>query len=225
MEKLLCPSLLNLSDDYLKDEIVRLDRCGADILHIDVMDGEYVPNFGMSFKEIETVRANTSLPLDLHMMMMRPGRYIRRYADYGVNIIYIHTDSEVIPTETLLMIRELGIHPGIVINPGVSLESVSELFPLVDYVLVMTVNPGFAGRDYLPWVEPKIEKLAEIRKKYQFHIVIDGGVTWEIMERLWQKGIEGFVLGKQILFGQPEDYKTIIDKVRKGFKSYVPSYY
>ncbi|MGN1140824.1 MAG: ribulose-phosphate 3-epimerase [Oliverpabstia sp.] len=225
MEKLLCPSLLNLSDDYLKDEIVRLDRCGADILHIDVMDGEYVPNFGMSFKEIETVRANTSLPLDLHMMMMRPGRYIRRYADYGVNIIYIHPDSEVVPTETLLMIRELGIHPGIVINPGVSLESVSELFSLVDYVLVMTVNPGFAGRDYLPWVEPKIEKLVEIRKKYQFHIVIDGGVTWEIMERLWQKGIEGFVLGKQILFGQTEDYKTIIDKVRKGFKSYVPSYY
>lgn len=215
MKKLLCPSLLNLSDDYLKDEIIRLDQCGADVLHIDVMDGNYVPNFGMSFKEIETVRANTSLPLDLHMMMQRPGRYIRRYAEYGINIMYIYPDSEMIPTETLAFICEFGIHPGIVINPGISLESVSELFPLVDYVLMMTVNPGFAGRDYLPWVEPKIERLAEIRKNYDFHIVIDGGVTWEIMERLCKKGIEGFVLGKQILFGQKEDYKTIIDKIRK----------
>lgn len=215
MEKLLCPSLLNLSDDYLKDEIIQLDQSGVDILHLDVMDGEYVPNFGMSFKEIETARANTSLPLDLHMMMKNPRRYVKRYADCGINIMYIHPDSETIPTETILLIRELGMHPGIVINPGVSLESVSELFPLVDYVLVMTVNPGFAGRDYLPWVEPKIEKLLEIRKKYSFHIVIDGGVTWDIMERLWKKGVEGFVLGKQILFGQEEDYKTIIDKVRK----------
>lgn len=215
MEKLLCPSLLNLSDDYLKDEIIKLDQSGVDILHLDVMDGEYVPNFGMSFKEIETARANTSLPLDLHMMMKNPRRYVKRYADCGINIMYIHPDSETIPTETILLIRELGMHPGIVINPGVSLESVSELFPLVDYVLVMTVNPGFAGRDYLPWVEPKIEKLLEIRKKYSFHIVIDGGVTWDIMERLWKKGVEGFVLGKQILFGQKEDYKTIIDKVRK----------
>lgn len=214
MEKILCPSLLNLSDDYLKDEIIRLDQCGADILHIDVMDGDYVPNFGMSFKEIETIRRNTTLPIDLHMMMQNPGRYIKRYVDYGVDIIYIHPDSEKVPTETLAMIRDLGIHPGIVINPGGSLESAAELFPLVDYVLVMTVNPGFAGRDYLPWVEPKIEKLSEIRKRYKFHIIIDGGVTWEIMERLWSKGIEGFVLGKQILFGQKEDYKTIVKKAR-----------
>lgn len=158
MEKLLCPSLLNLSDDCLRDEVRALDRSGADILHLDVMDGDYVPNFGMSFNEIATVRANTGLPLDLHMTMRNPRRYVRRYAACGVDIIYIHPDSEAVPTETLALIRDLGNHPGIVINPGVSLESVRELFPLVDYVLVMTVNPGFAGRDYLPWVEAKIER-------------------------------------------------------------------
>ena len=85
---------------------------------------------------------------------------------------------------------------------------------LVDYVLVMTVNPGFAGRDYLHFVEPKIEQLLKLRQRYKFDIVIDGGVTWEILERLWKKGVEGFVLGKQILFEKNEDYRTIIQKVR-----------
>ena len=122
MEKLLCPSLLNLSDDYLKDEVQKLDRSGADILHLDVMDG--------------------------------------------------------------------------------------------DYVLVMTVNPGFAGRDYLPYVETKIKWLVEIRRQYGFHIVIDGGVTWEVLRRLWGYGVEGFVLAKQILFGQDQPYDQIIRKVR-----------
>lgn len=214
MEKLLCPSLLNLHDDCLRDEIRALDRSGADILHLDVMDGSYVPNFGMSFREIETVRANTSLPLDLHMMMRDPHRYVRRYAECGVDIIYIHPDSEAVPTETLALIRALGKKPGIVLNPGISLESVRELLPLADYVLVMAVNPGFAGRDYLPYVENKIERLVALRPQYGFRIVIDGGVTWDILRRLWRKGVEGFVLGRQILFDQPEDYATIIRRVR-----------
>lgn len=214
MEKLLCPSLLNLSDDCLRDEVRALDRSGADILHLDVMDGDYVPNFGMSFNEIATVRANTGLPLDLHMTMRNPRRYVRRYAACGVDIIYLHPDSEAVPTETLALIRDMGKHPGIVINPGVSLESVRELFPLVDYVLVMTVNPGFAGRDYLPWVEAKMERLAALRPQYGFHIVIDGGVTRDILRRLWNKGVEGFVLGRQILFGQNRPYDAILREVR-----------
>ena len=90
------------------------------------------------------------------MMMYNPGRYIERYAEFGADIIYIHPDSETIPTETLCRIRKLGKAPGIVINPGISLDSIQELLSLVDYVLVMTVNPGFAGRDYLHFVEPKI---------------------------------------------------------------------
>lgn len=215
MEKLLCPSLLNLRDDCLRDEIRALDRSGADILHLDVMDGSYVPNFGMSFREIETVRANTRLPLDLHMMMRDPRRYVRRYAECGVDIMYIHPDSEAVPTETLALIRALGKKPGIALNPGVSLESVRELFPLVDYVLVMTVDPGFAGRDYLPYVEGKIERLVALRPQYGFRIVIDGGVTWDVLRRLWRKGVEGFVLGRQVLFDQPEDYATIIRRVRE----------
>ena len=216
MEKLLCPSLLNLSDDHLQDEIQALDASGADILHIDVMDGNYVPNFGMSFHEIETVRKNTGLTLDVHMMMQNPHRYVERYADCGIDIFYIHPDSEQIPTATLALIRKLGKHPGIVINPGVSLESVSELLPLVDYVLVMTVNPGFAGQPYMDYVEPKLERLAALRREqdYKFRIVVDGGVTHTVLKRLWSKGIEGFVLGVQTVFGQAEPYAACIQKIR-----------
>ena len=171
------PSILSADFAKLGEDVKRVSEAGADWIHIDVMDGHYVPNFGMSFQDIETIRKNTSLKLDVHMMMYNPGRYIERYAEFGADIIYIHPDSETIPTETLCRIRKLGKAPGIVINPGISLDSIQELLSLVDYVLVMTVNPGFAGRDYLHFVEPKIEQLLKLRQRYKFHIVIDGGVT------------------------------------------------
>ena len=178
------------------------------------MDGHYVPNFGMSFQDIETIRKNTSLKLDVHMMMYNPGRYIERYAEFGADIIYIHPYSETIPEYCQVKFRDWSRSQEPFQVYGFCRVSLLELLSLVDYVLVMNVNPGFAGRDYLHFVEPKIEQLLKLRQRYKFHIVIDGGVTWEILERLWKKGVEGFVLGKQILFEKNEDYRTIIQKVR-----------
>ena len=133
MEKLLCPSLLNLSDDCLRDEVRALDRSGADILHLDVMDGDYVPNFGMSFNEIAAVRANTGLPLDLHMTMRNPRRYVRRYAACGVDIIYIHPDSEAVPTETRALIRDLGKQKCVIFSSHI----LSEVQTVCDEILMI----------------------------------------------------------------------------------------
>ena len=151
-------------------------------------------------------------------MMKNPGRYIRRYAECGINIMYIHPDSEPIPTETLAEIRELGIHPGIVINPGISLESVAELFPLVDYVLVMTVNPGFAGQQIVPHT---IEKTARVRKLLdelghpEVYIESDGNITCENAAKLYKNGSDIFVGGTSSIFREG-DIDELIMNLRKA---------
>lgn len=214
-EKLLCPSILNLKMDGLRDEIIALDKAGTDIFHLDIMDGSFVPNFGMSFADIDVVRQATDKLIDCHMMVQDPIRYVDMVAEHGCDIIYIHAEADPQPPVTLARIHTLGKKAGIVINPGTSLASVQELYPLIDYFMVMAVNPGFCGQPYLDFVEPKIEQLVADRKKWGFHIVIDGGVDATVLKRLYQKGVEGFVLGNLILFKQQEDYAAIMNSIRK----------
>ena len=214
MELLLCPSLLNLTPNNLAEEIVKLDEAGCDIFHVDIMDGLFVPNFGMGLTDLQAVRANTKKPVDVHLMVTDPSRYVELFAGKGADIIYIHPEADTHPARTLSRIRSLGKQPGIAFNPGTSIETVSELFPLIDYIIPMTVNPGFAGQAYLDYVEPKVLRLAEIKKKYNFKIIIDGGVDKTILNRLHKAGVEGFVLGIQTLFNQSEDYKTLVKRIR-----------
>jgi len=202
--------------DNLSDEIRRLDEAGCDIIHFDAMDGHFVPNIGLSIHDLDVVRRATDKLIDVHMMITDPGRYVQLFAQHGGDIIYIHPEADVHPVGTIAKIREYGKRPGIAINPGTSIATVEELLPLVDYVLVMAVNPGIAGQPYLEYVEPKIVKLAGISEKLGFHIVIDGGVDEKVCTRLSKIGVEGYVLGNLILFNQEEkDYKKLVEKIRQ----------
>ena len=215
MKLLLCPSLANLTVENFVHEIRTLDEAGCDIFHIDIMDGHFVLNFGMGLPEFETVRAHTKKMVDVHLIITEPSRFVEFFAQKGADIIYIHPEADTHPARTLSKIRSLGVKSGIAINPGTSIETVKELFPLVDYVMPMTVNPGFHGQVYMDYVEPKILRLAEMKDQYGYKIVIDGGVTVEIMERLYKAGVEGYVIGNFVIFKQEQDYKTIVDRLRK----------
>lgn len=215
MYKLLCPSLMNIDSEALASEVRKLDKAGCDIFHLDLMDGHFVPNFGMSLSEFSVVRRNTKKLLDVHMMVENPIRYVPLMIELGCDIIYIHPEADPMPSLTLQRIRESGKKAGIVINPSTSLDSVSPLFPLIDYLMIMTVNPGFCGQAYLPYVEPKILQAVEMRKHWNFPIVIDGGVDRAVMTRLSAAGVEGFVLGRLILFDQEEtDYGKLVSMMR-----------
>ena len=143
---------MNLSVDGLKEEILKIDKSDIDIFHLDLMDGTFVPNFGMSVREIDLVRKYTQKPIDCHMMVMNPGRYVEMMAAHGVNIVYIHPESELIPSETLDKIHKLGMKAGIVLNPCTSISQILPLLPQCEYVMMMGVNPGFAGRDFMDYL-------------------------------------------------------------------------
>ncbi|MEM5767210.1 MAG: ribulose-phosphate 3-epimerase [Bacillota bacterium] len=221
--KLLCPSILNLPIDNIYAEIEKLDATDMDIYHVDVMDGTFVPNFGMSIREIEMIKRITDQgahkPIDCHMMVMNPHRYIEKVAQAGADIIYIHPESELIPSATLERIQLQGKKTGLILNPCTSLESVKDMLPITDYVMIMAVNPGFAGREFMPYTRRKFIELNHYREAagLNFHLLLDGGATREVITDLYHNcGVEGFVLGKQELFFQTDDYATCIDRIR-GF--------
>ena len=215
MTKLLCPSMMCADFSNLKEDTQKLDQAGIDIFHMDFMDGRFVPNFGMGLQDFELVRSVTEKPLDVHLMIEEPSKYVEKFADLGADIIYIHPEADQQVTRTLDTIHQKGKKAGIAINPGTSVEMIQELLPLVDYVMVMTVNPGFAGQKYLAYTDPKIEKLVALSKKYEYKVMVDGAISPEKVEQLSKKGVTGFILGTSALFGKSESYEEILMQLRK----------
>lgn len=211
---LFCPSMMCASFNHLEQEVKALDAAGTDIFHIDIMDGNFVPNFGMGTQDVTAIRESTDKRVDVHLMISNPGNYVEMFADLGADIIYIHPETDIQAARTLAKIKEKGKKAGIAINPGTSIHQIEELLPLIDYLMVMTVNPGFAGQKYLPYVDPKIKKLVELKGTFSFELMVDGAISEPIIQRLAKIGVDGFVLGTSTLFGKEQSYKEILDRLK-----------
>ncbi|MCR5785769.1 MAG: ribulose-phosphate 3-epimerase [Eubacterium sp.] len=201
---------------HLEDEVKALEKAGVDALHIDIMDGRYVPNFAMSLNDLRYIASVTKLPLDVHLMIEHPRTHIDLFLQTlrKGDTVYIHPEAEYHPSTTLSKIIDAGMVPGIAINPGTSVETVMEMLVIVDKVLAMSVNPGNAGQMYLPYVGAKVEKLINLKKQLGFELWWDGACSWEKLEEFGPKGVDGFVLGTTVLFDQDRGYKEIIKDVK-----------
>ena len=215
MEKLLCPSMMCANFASLQKEIEDLEEGGIDIFHLDVMDGSFVPNFGMGLQDIEYICKTATKPCDVHLMIENPSKYVDKFASLGAKIIYIHPEIDPHACRTLQMIKDAGAKAGIAINPGTPFETDKDLLHLCDYVMLMSVNPGFAGQKYLDFVTPKFKKFVDEAKNYGgYDVMIDGACSPKKIEMLSKMGVKGFILGTSALFGKDKSYQEIINELR-----------
>lgn len=214
-ELLICPSMMCADFNNLASTVRELDEAGTDIFHIDIMDGRFVPNFGMGLQDVQAIRASTNKLVDVHLMIEDPVNYIKLFTDLGVDIIYFHPEADLHPARTIDLIHKNGVKAGIAINPGTSIETIKSLLPIIDYVMVMTVNPGFSGQKYLSYIDEKIEDLSKLSSKYDYQIMVDGAISPERIKTLNEIGVTGFVLGTSALFGKSEGYQELIQNFKQ----------
>ncbi len=199
---------------HLEDEIKALENAGIDSFHIDIMDGLYVSNFGMGIHDMKYIKSVSNKPVECHLMIQEPLRYIELFAKCGADVVYIHPESGYQIGATIQEIIDHGMTPAIAINPTTSVESIVELLNIVKRVLVMAVNPGHAGQTFLPYIEKKVLRLLELKEEYSLEVYWDGHGSVENIEKFGSLGLDGFILGTATLFGKSRGYKEIIDGLR-----------
>jgi ribulose-phosphate 3-epimerase len=214
MKKQIAPSILSADFSRLGEEIKAMEKAGADLIHVDVMDGHYVPNITIGPGVVSSLRKTTSLPFDVHLMIDDPDRYIDAFVDAGSNIITVHAEAVTHLHRTVQYIKAKGVRAGVSLNPSTPLACVEEILPDIDLLLIMTVNPGFGGQKFISGMLPKIRKAREFAQArgLRMAIEVDGGVTTENIGTLADAGADIFVAGAAV-FGSPS-YSDTIGKMK-----------
>ena len=209
MKKIL-PSILSADFANLERDIKELESIGVDMFHIDVMDGNFVPNISFGFPIIESIRPKTDKIFDCHLMIANPENYVEQFCKVGCDMVSFHIEATNHADRVIQVIKNNGKKAGIVLNPQTSIESIKYLLPKLDYVLIMTVNPGFGGQKFIPEMLEKIEELTKLReeKNYNFLIEVDGGINVETSKACRDKGADLLVCGS-FLFGASDKEKTL----------------
>jgi len=213
--KLIAPSILSADFSRLGEEIESVEKAGADWIHVDVMDGHFVPNITMGPLVVEAARRVTTLPIDVHLMIENADRFIPGFAKAGASVITVQVEACIHLNRTIQLIKELGVKPGVVLNPATPLSAIEWVLEYVDLVLVMSVNPGFGGQAFIPNSIEKIRSLSEMIKAKGLStlIEIDGGVNKDTIAGISAAGADIFVAGSAV-FGSP-DYNETIRILRK----------
>ena len=207
------PSILSADFSELKNEIKKLEQAGADMIHVDVMDGHFVPNLTIGPPVIKSLRGHTNLPFDVHLMISPVHKYIKDYADAGANIITIHPEATNDLKESIKHIRDLGKKVGVSLNPETPLETIENFLQDIDLVLIMSVHPGFGGQKFMPEVLEKVKKLRNIiiEKKLELDIEIDGGIDFDNNKMVIEAGANILVSGTTVFKKNNGDIKKNID--------------
>ncbi|HWJ14089.1 MAG TPA: ribulose-phosphate 3-epimerase [Gemmatimonadaceae bacterium] len=194
------PSILSADFARLGDEIAMCEAGGADWIHIDVMDGVFVPNLTYGAKVIDTVRRCSSLPLDVHLMVVQPEKYFDDFVRAGASGLTVHAEVAPHLHRQLTRIRELGCRAGVALNPATPLHAVSEVIPEIDLLLIMTVNPGFGGQEFIPYSVDKIRRARLMLDEAgsDAALEVDGGISRETINEVWSAGADTFVAGNAV---------------------------
>jgi ribulose-phosphate 3-epimerase len=204
---ILAPSILSADFGHLADQIAGAERGGAGLVHVDVMDGHFVPNITLGPVVVKGVRRATRLPLDLHLMIEHAELYLDAFIDAGASWISLHVEAVTHLERAVAYLRSRGVRPGVVLNPSTPLVALEEILPELDYVVVMSVNPGFGGQGFLPGSVDKVRRLAAMiaSRRLSVQIEVDGGVDATNIRALFEAGAEVMVAGSSVFgSGDPE---------------------
>lgn len=216
----LAPSILSADFSRLGEQVAEVTQAGADYIHVDVMDGHFVPNITIGVPVVASLRSCTNLPLDVHLMIDRPEDYVAQFAEAGADIITVHIEVDRHMHRLVSAIKDVGAKAGIALNPATPLNSLEEILPFLDLVLVMTVNPGFGGQAFIPDLVDKIARLRAMldKRRIEAELEVDGGITAKVAPKVVRAGADVLVAGAAI-FSNKKGSREAIRQMRQAVES------